>query len=678
MRRSLALLLGLAGIVLALGGAHGVAAASGCGPGPGAGPAVTSWSDGSVADDPHAGTRGDGITFRGSFNPVQGEVDFVPADGTAAVVMTVSAWSGSQVTAAVPSGIVSSGSFQVCDGFNAAVVQVPTGFSLLPGIDQVTPGSGAFEGQTVTISGYGFTPGGSSVSIGGQPATLAPGSSWTSLSVRAPAVTDPCSPQEIRLGAATYRPGSGEPAVEANTSRSLLVPPFVDPQKGFNAPPSPTAGQNLTVSGSGLAGAQVTFGGHAIQPVVRNDTAVVFPLPADIDSGQVAVQVCGTTFTSASTFRVLPVISALNPTSVTAGEAITATGTNLGGSGTLTWGDGEVKPVDGGWSESAVTFKLPPGSVPDRMLTLTRSDGASVVAPHVDLVQAITGYDPHTGPPGQFVTIVGTTFGVSRGAGGVKLNGQTVPILLWSDTTIGVTIPTGATTGDLSVTTAYGKVLVAGTFTVPPPGSPQATPAPASGGGSPIGSGHTGIVPPLPITFHLAGSSLSGHPGDTITLSVTMLLNGAPIPGAPVNFTIVSSPVGSHMKTDSVVTDANGVASADLVTSALPGTTIALASSGGFSDQVSVVTGSAAGAPQGVTGGRPAGQGSLGSLFTRLAAQFAGFHPSGATMSALLATAGALALLIAGISIQVSLRRRSPRRPRTVRVVDDLDDDEDY
>ncbi len=56
-----------------------------------------------------------------------------------------------------------------------------------------------------------------------------------------------------------------------------------------------------------------------------------------------------------------------------------------------------------------------------------------------------------TGAIGSQVIISGTGFGVSQGASVVMLNGVNATINLWSDTSIKITIPPGATTGPLTV-----------------------------------------------------------------------------------------------------------------------------------------------------------------------------------------------------------------------------------
>jgi len=66
----------------------------------------------------------------------------------------------------------------------------------------------------------------------------------------------------------------------------------------------------------------------------------------------------------------------------------------------------------------------------------------------------ITGVSATTGSIGSQVTITGTGFGTTQNGSLVTLNGATVSINSWSATSIVITIPTGATTGNLVVSVA--------------------------------------------------------------------------------------------------------------------------------------------------------------------------------------------------------------------------------
>jgi RHS repeat-associated protein len=69
----------------------------------------------------------------------------------------------------------------------------------------------------------------------------------------------------------------------------------------------------------------------------------------------------------------------------------------------------------------------------------------------------ITSISATTGAVGNQITIGGTGFGASQGAGAVYLNDAPMTINTWSATSISGTIPTGATTGHLGVSVSPGQ-----------------------------------------------------------------------------------------------------------------------------------------------------------------------------------------------------------------------------
>ena len=73
-------------------------------------------------------------------------------------------------------------------------------------------------------------------------------------------------------------------------------------------------------------------------------------------------------------------------------------------------------------------------------------------------------FTPPSGGPGTVVTITGTAF---TGATKVRFNGVKASFTVVSYTTISATVPTGATTGPITVVTAGGKGKSKTDFVVP-------------------------------------------------------------------------------------------------------------------------------------------------------------------------------------------------------------------
>src|SRR6266566_1844873 len=78
-----------------------------------------------------------------------------------------------------------------------------------------------------------------------------------------------------------------------------------------------------------------------------------------------------------------------------------------------------------------------------------------------------TTMSPTTGPVGTLVTVVGTHFGTTQGSSTVSLNGTSAPVVSWSDSTISVLVPSGASSGTFAVTVS-GQTVNTSSFTVVP------------------------------------------------------------------------------------------------------------------------------------------------------------------------------------------------------------------
>jgi hypothetical protein len=81
----------------------------------------------------------------------------------------------------------------------------------------------------------------------------------------------------------------------------------------------------------------------------------------------------------------------------------------------------------------------------------------------VGIPPTISGFSPASGPVGSSVTITGTAF---TRASVVRFNGVAATFTIGSDTSVIATVPSGATTGPISVTTPGGTATSSGSFTM--------------------------------------------------------------------------------------------------------------------------------------------------------------------------------------------------------------------
>jgi YVTN family beta-propeller protein len=147
--------------------------------------------------------------------------------------------------------------------------------------------------------------------------------------------------------------------------------------------------------------------------------------------------------------------------------SVTISGTNFGTSkGTVKFNGVSVPDADVTWTgATSVTATVPQGATTGK-ITVTTAAGSSAVSADDFYVGApvITTFSSASGHSGDALTITGTGFGVNKTTSTVDFAGTEAAITSWSNTAIACTIPTGAKTGNVTVTTAGGAVSKA--FTV--------------------------------------------------------------------------------------------------------------------------------------------------------------------------------------------------------------------
>jgi hypothetical protein len=254
---------------------------------------------------------------------------------------------------------------------------------------------------------------------------------------------------------------------------------------------SPTSGypsQSVTISGSGLAGTTaVQFNGTPTTFTALSDGQLSAVIPTGATSGQIAVSNALGTTTSATSFTVTPAPSpavglALSPSSRSVGAGSTASytvainRTNFTGPVTLS--------VSGTPSGAAATFSPNPATGTSATLnvstvsstapgtstlSITGSASGLSIAPVTATLTvtapapSISSFSPNNGPVGTTVTITGTNF---TGTTAVRFNGTTAAFSVVSATQIRATVPSGATTGNLQVTSPSGTATSSQRFRV--------------------------------------------------------------------------------------------------------------------------------------------------------------------------------------------------------------------
>jgi hypothetical protein len=396
----------------------------------GVAPTITSFT-------PASGPMGTSVTINGTNFTGATAVTF---NGSAANFTVTSA---TAIQTTVPAG-ATTGPLSVTTSGGTATSTNNFIFIPAPTITSFTPTSGPV-GTSVAISGANFT-GATAVTFNGSAASFTV-TSDTAIQASAPvgATTGPLS---------VTTPGG----TAASTNNFIVIPA---PTITSFTPTSGRVGTSVTINGTNFTGATaVTFNGSAASFTVPSDTAIQATVSAGATTGLISVTTPGGTATSASNFAVAPTITNFTPTSGRVGTSVAISGANFTGATAVTFNGSAANFTV--TSATAIQTTAPAGATTGP-ISVTTPGGAALSASNFTVVPNITSFTPTSGRVGTSVTINGTSF---TGATAVTFNGSAASFTVTSDTAIQATVPAGATTGPISVTTPGGAAITASNFTV--------------------------------------------------------------------------------------------------------------------------------------------------------------------------------------------------------------------
>ena len=402
-----------------------------------------------------------GVPYIGSFTPASGTATTsvvltgVSFTGTTAVAFNGVAAPGfvvnsdTQLTVSVPAGNTA-GRITVTNGTGTGMSL--TSFRLEPPvISSFTPGSGA-AGTSVVLTGNYFT----NTTAASFNGVLAPGFSvsagGTQLTVPVPvgARTGPIS--------VTTVVGTG-----ASADSFQAFTPLVS---GFT-PTSGVVGSRVVVTGSYFTGATaVAFNGVAAAGfVVDSDTQLTVSVPAGASTGPLSVTTANGTGRSAASFTLVPpTISSFTPTSGAAGTSVVLTGTYFSGVTAVRF-NGVLAPdfvID---SDTQLTVSVP-AEATTGLISVTNINGSGSSSTSFTLpAPTISSFTPTSGRVGASVVVTGTGF---FQVAGVRFNGTAAAgfVANAAGTQLTVSVPAGASTGPIALTTPSGTATSAASFTL--------------------------------------------------------------------------------------------------------------------------------------------------------------------------------------------------------------------
>ncbi|MCX2740613.1 IPT/TIG domain-containing protein [Pontibacter anaerobius] len=168
------------------------------------------------------------------------------------------------------------------------------------------------------------------------------------------------------------------------------------------------------------------------------------------------------TFTLNGTGLGAPIITSFSPTSGPEGTSVTISGQLFTGATSVSFNGTSASFTV--VSDTEITAIVPDGAR-SGLISITTPGGTGVSAEQftVILTPAITSFDPMAGPEGSLITIAGKYF---LGATSVSFNGTSASFTVVSDTEITATVPNGATTGLIAITTPDGTAISTEEYTV--------------------------------------------------------------------------------------------------------------------------------------------------------------------------------------------------------------------
>lgn len=325
-------------------------------------------------------------------------------------------------------------------------------------------------------------------------------------------------------------------------------------------PTSGPVGTSVVITGANFSGVSaVRFNGTSAAFTVNSTGQITATVPTGATTGKISVVTAASTATSTASFTVTtpntnaPTITSFSPASVAkAGVWVTINGKNLNTGIVVKFNGVQATSVT---AYGTYAYALVPTGATTGPITVSNSYGTATSATSLIIgpitAPAVSGMSPIQGPVGTTVTLAGTNLSGAT----VRFNNIAAALTSNTATQIVTTVPTGATTGTVTVSTSAGSAS-AGTFTV----VPNPTNPPTISSLSPT-SGSVGTSVTITGTY-LTGSTVKFG---TVTASITSN-------SASQIITSVPSGVATGTNTVTVTTSAGSATSSFNVTPTPSGT----------------------------------------------------------------------------------------------------------
>jgi hypothetical protein len=249
-------------------------------------------------------------------------------------------------------------------------------------------------------------------------------------------------------------------AVSSNDFQVLPSPTITSfsPASGY-MPAEGVTGTSVIITGTNFSATAVNnivkFNGVDATISVATTTELTTTVPSGASTGKITVSVNGITATSTNDFTVNEsvTITSFTPASASPGHFITITGTGfstVASQNVVSFNNSAEIPATSS-TETTLNVVVPVGATSGKLTVRVNGISALSTQDFTVLAPLITSFSPAYGLPGTTLTITGEHFGPTPNNNTVNINGTPATILTATETQITATIPSGATTGKITV-----------------------------------------------------------------------------------------------------------------------------------------------------------------------------------------------------------------------------------
>lgn len=226
---------------------------------------------------------------------------------------------------------------------------------------------------------------------------------------------------------------------------------------------------HLTLTGTNLTGTRtISFNGQRARTfAVTSDTEIDVSVPVGATSGNIVLTTLGGTATSPTAFNIVPAptVTRFAPLEAGVSAKVTITGTGFVGVSAVLFDTTSATDFSA-TSPTEIVVVVPSGATSGRVSVVTAGGTGTRSRFTVVSQPAITGLSVKAAAIGTVLTITGTDLIHTKA---VTFNGVTATLFTTPNSRmVRVTIPTGATTGFVAITTPGGTASSPTEFTVLP------------------------------------------------------------------------------------------------------------------------------------------------------------------------------------------------------------------